>query len=159
MTEHETRSHILVVDDSPDNLALIRAYLGDCNFELDYAENGQIAVDKVIADHPDLVVMDLQMPVMGGLEATRAIRRWEANTNRYPPIPILAWTAHGAGDDVAESVKAGCNELLGKPTEQSCLLAAIFRYIPCGLWGKLPRVLVAESTIKRRGPSSFGGHS
>jgi two-component system sensor histidine kinase/response regulator len=127
-TNQGTSSHILVVDDSPDNLALIRIYLSDCNFKLDYAENGQTAVDKVISDRPDLVLMDLQMPVMDGLEATRTIRRWEANTNT-PPIPILAWTAHGAAYDVAESLKAGCNEHLVKPIEQATLLDAISRHI------------------------------
>jgi CheY-like chemotaxis protein len=127
-TNPGTSSRILVVDDSPDNRALIRVYLSDCNFELDYAENGRIAVDKVVSDHPELVLMDLQMPVMDGLEATRAIRRWEAITNT-PPIPILAWTARGGAYDLAESLKAGCNEHLVKQIEQSHLLDAIFRHM------------------------------
>jgi CheY-like chemotaxis protein len=128
-TDHGgNRSRILVVDDIPDNRALVRIYLSDCNFELDYAENGQIAVGKVISDHPDLVLMDLQMPVMGGLEATRAIRRWEAFTNT-PPIPILAWTASVEKDGIGESLAAGCNEHLEKPIKQSTLLDAIFRHI------------------------------
>jgi CheY-like chemotaxis protein len=124
----KTSSRILIVDDSPDNLALIRIYLSDCNFKLDYAENGQIAVEKVISDHPDVVLMDLQMPVMDGLEATRTIRRWEASTHT-PPIPILAVTASGVADGVEGSLEAGCNEHLVKPVSSSTLLAAIFRHI------------------------------
>ncbi len=73
----------------------MRAYLKGGAFQLDFAENGKIAVEKVISGHPDLVLMDLQMPVMDGLEATRAIRQWEAET-RARPIPILALTAHAA---------------------------------------------------------------
>ena len=75
---------------------LIKAYLKDCGFELDFAENGKIAVEKAMSGRPDLVLMDLQMPVMDGLEATRAIRQWEAETHARP-IPILALTAHAAG--------------------------------------------------------------
>src|SRR5271155_754260 len=92
-TNRRTPSRILIVDDYPDNVALTRMYLSDCNFQLDYAENGQIAVEKVVSGHPDLVLMDLQMPVMDGLEATRTIRRWEGKRHAFP-IPILALTAH-----------------------------------------------------------------
>jgi CheY-like chemotaxis protein len=129
-TDHGgNRSRILVVDDAPDNLALIRICLSDCNFELDYAENGKIAVDKVIAGHPDLVLMDLRMPGMGGLEATRAIRQWEANTNTHPPIPILAWTASVETDGIGGSLAAGCDEHLEKPIACSTLLEALSRHL------------------------------
>jgi CheY-like chemotaxis protein len=73
----------------------MKAYLKGGGFELDFAENGKIAVEKVISGNPHLVLMDLQMPVMDGLEATRAIRQWEAKTYARP-IPILALTAHAA---------------------------------------------------------------
>jgi len=72
--------------------------------------------------------MDLQMPVMGGLEATRAIRQWEAATQARP-IPILALTAHAAGDGAGKSLAAGCTEHLTKPIKRATLLEAVERNI------------------------------
>jgi len=119
---------ILIAEDSPDNLALMKAYLKRSGFVLDFAENGRIAVDKVISGGLHLVLMDLQMPVMGGLEATRVIRQWEAKTLARP-IPILALTAHAVGDAAAKSLEAGCTEHLSKPIKQATLLEAIARHI------------------------------
>ena len=111
-----------------DNVLLVKAYLKGCGFELDFAENGKIAVEKVISNQPHLVLMDLQMPVMGGLEATRVIRQWEAKTRAHP-IPILALTAHAAAEDAGRSLEAGCNEHLTKPIKKSTLLEAISRHL------------------------------
>jgi CheY-like chemotaxis protein len=119
---------ILIAEDSEYNLALLKAYLKDSGFELDFAANGQIAVDKVISGHPDLVLMDLQMPLMDGLEATRVIRQWEAATQARP-IPILALTAHAAGDGAGWSLEAGCTEHLTKPIKKATLLEAIARHL------------------------------
>jgi PAS domain S-box-containing protein len=119
---------ILVVEDSEYNVLLIKAYLRNCGFKLDIAENDKIAVEKVMADPPDLVLMDLQMPVMDGLEATRAIRHWEAKTHAHP-IPILALTAHAAEEAMGKSLEAGCNEHLAKPMKKATLLEAIARHI------------------------------
>lgn len=121
-------SLILIAEDSEDNLVLMKAYLKDCGFELDVAENGKMAVEKVISGHPHLVLMDVQMPVMDGLEATRAIRQWEAKTHALP-IPILALTAHAAEEAVGRSLEAGCTEHLTKPIKKATLLEAISRYI------------------------------
>lgn len=117
-------TRILIVEDSEFNVLLMKAYLKQSGFEIEVAENGQIGVDKVIANRPHLVLMDLQMPVMGGLEATRAIRDWEAK-NRLPPIPILAVTAHAAGDGPVKSLEAGCSEHLTKPIKKTTLMNAI----------------------------------
>ncbi|HEY1760165.1 MAG TPA: response regulator [Bryobacteraceae bacterium] len=119
---------ILIAEDSEFNLILVQAYLKDSGFELDVAENGRIAVDKTISGHPDLVLMDLQMPVMDGLEATRLIREWEAKTHSRP-IPIFALTAHAAGEGIGKSLASGCNEHLTKPIKKAVLLEAIFRYV------------------------------
>jgi signal transduction histidine kinase/CheY-like chemotaxis protein len=150
-TEHGERQpafRILIVEDSADNLALVRAYLKGGGFQLDFAENGKIAVEKVISDHPHLVLMDLQMPVMGGLEATRIIRQWEAETRAHP-IPILALTAHAAAEDAGRSMEAGCTEHLTKPIKKSALLEAISRHLavkihitpPEGIEGLVPKYL------------------
>jgi PAS domain S-box-containing protein len=119
---------VLIAEDSEFNLVLVQAYLKDCGLELDVAENGKIAVEKTMSWHPDLVLMDLQMPVMDGLEATRAIRRWEATTHARP-IPIFALTAHATEEEMGRSLEAGCNEHLTKPIKKATLLEAIFRHI------------------------------
>ena len=120
--------HILIAEDSEYNVVLIKAYLKNSRFELQVAENGKVAVEKVMSGWPDLVLMDLQMPVMDGLEATRAIRHWEEKTHA-PPMPILALTAHAADEGVGRSLEAGCTEHLTKPIKKSTLLEAIARNI------------------------------
>jgi CheY-like chemotaxis protein len=138
----------LLAEDSEYNIVLIRAYLKNSGFELDVAENGKIAVERVMATRPDLVLMDLQMPVMDGLEATRAIRHWETTTERRP-TPILALTAHAAGEGVGISLEAGCNEHLTKPIKRVTLLEAISRHVhgkiritpPKGVEGLVPSYL------------------
>ena len=129
---------ILIAEDSEYNIVLIKAYLKNSGFELDVAENGKIAVEKVMATHPDLVLMDLQMPVMDGLEATRAIRHWEATTGARA-TPVLALTAHAAGDGMGISLEAGCNEHLTKPINRVTLLEAISRHIHGKIRIALPR--------------------
>ncbi|MGA3190516.1 MAG: response regulator [Bryobacteraceae bacterium] len=121
-------TRILIVDDSEFNVVLVKAYLRHSAFEIEVAENGKIGVDKVISNRPHLVLMDLQMPVMGGLEATRAIRDWEAG-NHLRPIPILALTAHASGDGAVNSLEAGCSEHLTKPIKKATLLSAISRHL------------------------------
>ena len=140
---------ILIAEDSEDNLLLTKAYLKDGRFEVDVAVNGKIAVEKVISGHPHLVLMDMQMPVMDGLEATRAIRQWEAKTHAHP-IPILALTAHATRDGVAKSLEAGCTGHLTKPIKKAALLDAISRHLgvtiritpPQGIEGLVPQYLL-----------------
>jgi PAS domain S-box-containing protein len=148
--ERRPGSRILIAEDSADNLTLIKAYLKDCGLELDVAENGKIAVEKVLSRKPHLVLMDLQMPVMDGLEATRAIRAWEAQSHALP-IPILALTAHAAEDGAGWSLAAGCTEHLTKPIKKVTLWEAISRHIepgtiritpPKGIEGLIPEYLV-----------------
>jgi len=148
--EQHPSHRILIAEDSEYNIVLIRAYLKNSGFELDVAENGKIAVERVMATQPDLVLMDLQMPVMDGLEATRAIRHWEATTGARP-TPILALTAHAAGEGVGISLEAGCNEHLTKPIKRVTLLEAISRHIhgkirvtpPEGIEGLVPNYLAS----------------
>jgi PAS domain S-box-containing protein len=141
-------SQILIAEDSEDNLFLTKAYLKGCGSRLEVAENGQLAVEKAISGNPQLVLMDLQMPVMDGLQATRAIREWERKTHARP-MPILALTAHATREAVARSMAAGCTEHLTKPIKKATLLAAIARYIagtiritpPAGVESRVPTYL------------------
>jgi CheY-like chemotaxis protein len=116
--------NILLADDSPDNRLLVHAYLKNTGYLLDDAENGAIALAKVKAGNYDLVLMDVQMPVMDGLEATRAIREWERELHR-PPLPIFALTASAVEEDVKRSRSAGMDQHISKPIKKAVLLAAI----------------------------------
>jgi CheY-like chemotaxis protein/HPt (histidine-containing phosphotransfer) domain-containing protein len=115
---------ILVAEDSPVNLLLIEKYLKDPSFEIDTARDGAVALAKFQSSAYDLVLMDLQMPVMDGYEATRSMRAWEAK-HQKSPTPILALTAHGFKEEEQKSLAAGCNAHLIKPIHKPDLLAAI----------------------------------
>jgi len=116
--------NILFAEDSPDNRLLVQAYLKDLPYYLDVAENGQIALDKFMQGKYDLVLMDVQMPVMDGHTAVRKIRRWESE-HALAPTPIVALTASALSEDIRDSIEAGCTTHLSKPIKKARLLAAI----------------------------------
>jgi PAS domain S-box-containing protein len=116
--------HILLVEDSPDNRTITIAYLQDAPYQIEIAENGAVAFEKFTAGHFDLVLMDRQMPVMDGLAATRAIRKWEQSNSRES-TPIIALTASALKGDQEKFVAAGCTAFLTKPIKQEVLLQAI----------------------------------
>ncbi|PKN06519.1 MAG: hybrid sensor histidine kinase/response regulator, partial [Deltaproteobacteria bacterium HGW-Deltaproteobacteria-7] len=115
---------ILLVEDAENNRMLIRSYLKKTPFMIDEAENGQVALAKFQAGVYDVVLMDMQMPVMDGYTATREIRKWEEETGAGP-TPVLALTAHVFKEDVEKSLAAGCNAHLTKPIRKDELVAAI----------------------------------
>jgi CheY-like chemotaxis protein len=118
---------ILLVEDAADNRLLIQAYLKHTAHRLDMAENGEIACGKFKVGRYDLVLMDMQMPVMDGYTATQAIREWEM-ANHRPPTPIIALTAHALKGDEEKSLTAGCTAHLTKPIKKATLLAAILEH-------------------------------
>jgi two-component system sensor histidine kinase/response regulator len=120
---------ILLADDSADNRLLIHAYLKDTGCLLDDAENGAIALTKLKAGGYDLVLMDIQMPVMDGLEATRLIRDWESERG-LPRTPILALTASAVEEDVRRALEAGVDMHVSKPIKKAVLIAAIKKSVP-----------------------------
>jgi PAS domain S-box-containing protein len=104
---------VLLVDDSETNRIVIAAMLKPSAIELILAENGLLAVDRVIRGEPfDLVLMDVQMPVMNGYEATRQIRLWEADRRR---LPIIALTADAYAEDRQRCFEAGMDDFMAKP--------------------------------------------
>lgn len=115
---------ILLVEDSVSNRLLIQSYVKKLSCALDLAENGAIAVDMYKAVRYSLVFMDMEMPVMDGYAATRAIRQWEHAQGRAP-APIIALTAHTRKSDEDKSLEAGCTAYLTKPIKKAALLAAI----------------------------------
>lgn len=118
---------ILLVEDSPDNQLLVRAYLTPTGYSLDVAEHGAIALDKFKSAHYDVILMDVQMPVMDGYAATKAIRSWERDHD-LPSTPIIALTALALKEEGARIFEAGCNTHLTKPVKKSTLLEILRAY-------------------------------
>jgi PAS domain S-box-containing protein len=115
---------ILVAEDSPDNRLIIQAYLRREPHQVDFAENGRVAVEKFIAQPYDLVFMDVQMPEVDGLDATRMIREWERKHGIRPSL-IIALTASVLDEDVKRTLAAGCSAYIGKPLKKQVILDAI----------------------------------
>ncbi|MBU6483096.1 MAG: response regulator, partial [Nitrospirae bacterium] len=122
---------ILLADDSADNRVLIQAYLKHSGYQLDMAETGKAAFEMSQARKYDVVLMDVQMPVMDGHTATRMIRDWEKQSNARP-TPIIALTAHAYQEDIQKSLAAGCSDHLAKPIRKDALLKAMQKWIPQG---------------------------
>ncbi len=123
-TQQTAARRILVAEDSPDNRLVIAAYLRREPYQVDFAEDGKQAFEKFVANLYDLVLMDIQMPVMDGLDATRAIRGWEIEHGRVP-IPIVALTAYALEEDVRRALSAGCTLHISKPLRKQPLLECI----------------------------------
>ncbi len=122
---------ILVADDSADNRLLIGAYLRREPYQLEFAEDGKLAFEKFKSNHYDLIFMDVQMPEIDGLAATRLIRQWEKDNHRTP-TPIVALTASALEEDVQRTHAAGCDRHLSKPVKKSILLDTIRNVILLG---------------------------
>ncbi|MBZ5576964.1 MAG: response regulator [Acidobacteriia bacterium] len=118
---------ILVAEDSADNLILIQSYLEGSGWTIETASNGREAAEKFTAGAFDLVLMDMQMPVVDGYTATRLIRAWERERGATP-TPILALTAYALRQEREKSLEAGCTAHLTKPVRQQTLLRRIREY-------------------------------
>ena len=119
-----SKFRLLLADDSPDNRLVISAFLKKLPFEIEVAENGSVAVNKFVSGHYDLVLMDIQMPVLDGYTAVRMMRRFESE-HHLLATPILALTASTLEDDVRKALQAGCGAHIAKPIRKDALLAAI----------------------------------
>ena len=120
---------ILLAEDSIESQEIVRLYLRSTPHRLHCANSGNRVLTLFKEGHYDLVFMDLHMPEMDGLTATRHIRAWETAQGRAR-CPILALTANGMLEAQRESLEAGCDDFLTKPIKMEPLLAAIQRYIP-----------------------------
>ena len=112
---------ILLVEDNEVTVDVMREQLKFLGYQVVIARNGAEAVTSAIAELPDLIVMDIQMPVMDGFEATAQLRK-EPKTQS---IPILAATAKAMSGDRERCLKAGCNDYIAKPFTHRQLQAAI----------------------------------
>ncbi len=140
---HGESLRILAVDDSEENRFLVAGYLKELNCQIEFAENGEIALRKFAAGAYDLVLMDLEMPVMDGYTAAARMRAWEAERKRRL-TPILALTASALEADLRRALEAGCTTCLRKPVRLHTLIDAVMKHTArTGLGGEdLERIVV-----------------
>jgi len=117
---------ILVVEDQADNRRILRDMLGNAGYELIEAESGEEALMAVEAQRPDLILMDIQLPVMDGYEATRRIK----SNPRLKAVPIIAVTSYALSGDEGKARAAGCNAYVTKPFSPRALLAKVREFLP-----------------------------
>ena len=125
----QTANNILVVDDNPINLKLLETILGNLDLSVSSARDGFEAIILCKKKHFDLILMDVQMPGMDGMETTRNIKKLHNNNNK---TPIIAVTAHALAEEKKKIMDSGMDDYLIKPLSQTVLIAMINR------WGKSP---------------------
>jgi len=118
-------ARILVVDDNQVNQKVVTAVLRKRGFSIELANDGQEALNKLEQSAFDLVLMDVQMPVLDGLEATRLIRK----DSRWSGLPIIAMTAHAMNGDKERCLEAGMNGYISKPVHPSLLLSTVDEFL------------------------------
>jgi two-component system cell cycle response regulator DivK len=116
---------ILVVEDQPDNRQILRDLLNSVGFQILEAEDGASGVSTAAAERPDLILMDIQMPVMDGYEATRRIKADPA----LKSIPVIVVTSYALSGDEDKARAAGCDDYITKPYSPRALLAKIKEHL------------------------------
>ena len=115
---------ILIAEDHPDNREMLTRRLERRGYEVHVAENGAEAVEKAQVCAPDLILMDISMPVMSGIEATRTLRKTPGVSN----VKIVALTAHAMESARQECMDAGCDDFATTPVDINGLVALIEKY-------------------------------
>jgi len=124
-TPRQAPATVLIVEDNEDNLFTLREILAPLSFEIAAASNGRQAIDYCRRQMPDLVIMDMQMPGMTGLQATGGIRALPGGAD----VPILALTAQAMAGDRERILEAGCDDYLPKPVSPRDLRATVTRLL------------------------------
>jgi two-component system cell cycle response regulator DivK len=117
---------ILVVEDQEDNRQILRDLLSSAGFEMLEAENGEEAITAATAHKPDLILMDIQLPILDGYEATRRIKA----DAMLKAIPIIVVTSYALSGDETKARAAGCDDYVTKPYSPRALLAKIRQHLP-----------------------------
>jgi two-component system, cell cycle response regulator DivK len=120
---------VLIVEDQEDNRAILRDLLSKSGFDLIEATNGEEGVALAQSQRPDLILMDVQLPIIDGYEATRRIK----SKAELRSIPIIAVTSYALSGDEAKARAAGCDAYVAKPFSPRQLLAKIREYLPNGV--------------------------
>ena len=116
---------VLVVEDNETNLYLVRFILEKNSLEVIQAREGVAGVELAIKERPDLIIMDIQLPDISGLEATRRIRASEANHD----ICIISLTSYAMTGDEERALNAGCNGYIEKPINPETFMTEIMKYL------------------------------
>lgn len=119
---------ILIVEDNDMNLDMLSRRLERKGFSVLAARDGQAGVEAALRDRPDLVLMDMSLPVMDGWTATQTLKA----TAETRTIPVIALTAHAMEADREKALAAGCDDFQTKPIDMPALLEKIARLIPAG---------------------------
>ena len=117
---------ILVIEDQEDNRIILRDLLTSAGYEVIEAVNGQDGVSLAETERPDLILMDIQLPVLDGYEATRRIKANPA----LAKIPVIAVTSYALSGDEEKAKAAGCDDYVTKPFSPRLLLAKVREYLP-----------------------------
>jgi two-component system, cell cycle response regulator DivK len=117
---------ILVVEDQPDSRQIIRDMVAGTDYEITEAENGEEALAAIAKERPDLILMDIQLPIMDGYTATRLIKTDPALRS----IPIIAVTSYALAVEEKKARAAGCDDYVTKPFSPRQLLAKIRQHMP-----------------------------
>jgi CheY-like chemotaxis protein len=125
MQSQDQTETILLVEDTEDNRFMMRRLLEMSGYEVVEATNGEEAVRLAQSERPQLILMDLSLPVIDGLAATRQIRK----LNGFKETPIIAVSAHDTSDFQSEALTAGCNSYITKPIDFSQLETLIARLL------------------------------
>ncbi|WP_432742769.1 response regulator [Methylobacter sp. G7] len=120
---------VLIVDDNKVNQRVILSQLAKFQLKPDLANNGQVALELLGRKTYDLVLMDCQMPIMDGYEATQTLREREAAAGGHSPTPIVALTAHASAGEGEKCLSAGMDDYLSKPVSQTGLVAVLARWL------------------------------
>jgi two-component system, cell cycle response regulator DivK len=119
---------ILVIEDQPDNRTILRDLLTAAGFIVLEAEDGAAGVAMALAERPDLILMDIQMPLVDGYEATRRIKAAPG----MAMVPIIAVTSYALAGDETKTRAAGCDGYVAKPFSPRALLAEVRRFLAAG---------------------------
>jgi CheY-like chemotaxis protein len=116
---------VLIVEDNGDNRAIYRTILEHYGYRVIEAEDGEVGIRRVREERPDVVLMDISIPLIDGLEATRILKANPATA----AIPIIALTAHAMVEDRARAAEAGCDAYIAKPAEPKHVAAVVGRLL------------------------------
>ena len=145
------RHVILLAEDNLPNILTVGEYLEDHGYEVVVAHDGLEAIERAQTTHPDLILMDIQMPSLDGLEATRRLRA----DPRFATTPIVALTALAMPGDQERCLEAGADEYMSKPVNLKLLLQTVERLLE----GERQPLTVAEVDPSFRPPTAYGDHT
>ncbi len=119
-------ARILHIEDNASNRKIVRYLLRDTPHQLLEATNGQMGLEMALAEEPDLVLLDIQLPQLSGYEVTQLLRQRE----RFADTPIIAITSYALSGDDNKALAAGCNDYIAKPYRPQQLLDCLAKYLP-----------------------------